>query len=258
MDLEFIERGAKTTRPTLLFIHGAFHDARCWDVHMMPWLAGRGWHCCAVSIRGHGNSPGDVIADNPSLAEMMSDIADAIDHIGGPVILVGHSMGGVIAELVSLTNPNVKGVIMVAPSPYSPAPSVIWRLLRTHPIQLFRAQLLGDDEAMRSVFLTSFFEPDMPDPDREAAESMIGLESRQAMTDVFRRKKLKKQDCPDIPYLIIGGDGDWSIPPKMLEPVAALHDAPLVMVPGPHDLMFGSQWQETTKAMDQWLQNTFS
>ena len=116
---------------------------------------------------------------------------------------------------------------------------------------------MGDNHALRRVFIGSFFEPDMPTADRQAAETMIGYESRQAMAELFGRPILTPDQIPDIPFLVIGGDDDWSIPKKKLFPVAARHNAPLIMVPGPHDLMFGSKWELMAQAMLDWLDQQF-
>jgi pimeloyl-ACP methyl ester carboxylesterase len=49
---------ARSDRPTpLLFVHGAWHGAWCWDEYFLDFFAGRGYRALAVSLRGHGNSP---------------------------------------------------------------------------------------------------------------------------------------------------------------------------------------------------------
>ncbi len=45
MQLEVLRRepaSASESAP-LLFVHGAFHGAWCWDVHFLPWFAPRSW-----------------------------------------------------------------------------------------------------------------------------------------------------------------------------------------------------------------------
>jgi hypothetical protein len=56
-ELELIStpRTAKYTKglPPILFLHGAAHGAWCWAEHFLPWFAGRGCECHALSFRGH-------------------------------------------------------------------------------------------------------------------------------------------------------------------------------------------------------------
>ena len=40
------------TAPPLVFVHGLYHAAWCWEEHWMGWLAGQGYSCYAVSLRG--------------------------------------------------------------------------------------------------------------------------------------------------------------------------------------------------------------
>ena len=42
--------------PPLLFIHGGYVDARCWDAHFLPFFAARGYECHALDLGGHGQS----------------------------------------------------------------------------------------------------------------------------------------------------------------------------------------------------------
>lgn len=38
----------------LLFIHGAFHGAWCWDEHFLDYFAQHGFSAYSLSLRGHG------------------------------------------------------------------------------------------------------------------------------------------------------------------------------------------------------------
>ena len=60
MRLEMIAREPETeARPTpILFIHGAWHAAWCWEENFLPYFASQGYSSHAVSLRGHGGSEG--------------------------------------------------------------------------------------------------------------------------------------------------------------------------------------------------------
>ncbi|MGC2570706.1 MAG: alpha/beta fold hydrolase [Candidatus Nitrosopolaris sp.] len=49
-----------------------------------------------------------------SLADDVATVNRAIDLMGGPVILVGHSYGGFVITNAAYNNPNVKGLVYIA------------------------------------------------------------------------------------------------------------------------------------------------
>ena len=77
-------------RPAILLVHGAWHSSACWD-KVRAVLEARGRTVRAVDL------PTVHAADKASLG-MYDDaraVRAAIDAIGGPVVVVGHSYGGV-------------------------------------------------------------------------------------------------------------------------------------------------------------------
>jgi pimeloyl-ACP methyl ester carboxylesterase len=49
-----------------------------------------------------------------SLADDVATVKRAIELVGGPTILVGHSYGGIVITNAAYNNPNVKGLVYVA------------------------------------------------------------------------------------------------------------------------------------------------
>ena len=41
-------------RPTLLFVHGAYMDSRCWDIHFLPYFAALGYNIRVNSVHPGG------------------------------------------------------------------------------------------------------------------------------------------------------------------------------------------------------------
>jgi pimeloyl-ACP methyl ester carboxylesterase len=56
--LEVIDKGSATEpHPVpLLFVHGGWHAAWCWDENFLGFFADRGYRSIALSLRNHGNS----------------------------------------------------------------------------------------------------------------------------------------------------------------------------------------------------------
>jgi len=78
-------------RFTFILVHGAWHGSWAWDT-IVPRLKASGHDAIAVDLPGNGHDatpPQEV-----SLDLYAAHVAKILDAIAGPVILVGHSMGG--------------------------------------------------------------------------------------------------------------------------------------------------------------------
>lgn len=256
MTLEIISRGGRSERPTLLFVHGAFHDARCWDHHYLPWFAEKGWSAHAVSLRGHGASDGDL-RTNPGLADYLEDMRQAIDLIGGPVVLIGHSMGGVLTQMARARYQDVAGAVLLASSPLRPSLSVVLRMLLRHPVAFVRSQAFGDMEAGRRAFISFFFSPDLDQALKQRYIAELSSESGRAVKEVFSRQRPETPDLKEGPVLVVAGRDDWSIPIRDHEDLARHFNAPLEVCPGAHDLMLDPQWRASARTIEAWLSATF-
>ncbi|NKQ54507.1 alpha/beta hydrolase [Amycolatopsis sp. K13G38] len=91
--------------PWVVFSHatGADHDSFRPQVEM---LAGRGWRVLTWDAPGHGASPRTAGAFE--IGELADLLAALIRHVaGGPVMLVGHSLGGYLSQHVVLRHPGL-------------------------------------------------------------------------------------------------------------------------------------------------------
>jgi pimeloyl-ACP methyl ester carboxylesterase len=259
MKIEIATRSVNAVagRPALLFIHGGFHGAWCWDEHFLPWFAERGWPAHALSLRGHGGSEGREQIASWTLADYCSDVLGVVGEIGGPVVLIGHSMGGVIAQQCWARRKDIAGLALVASSPLRPSPSVVWRLFRERPVSFLRGQLLKDPEHLLRAMEPILFSPGLPQDRREAYRRQLCPESPKAVAEVFARPPPRVEEGDDRPVLVIAGAGDWSIPLSSHEQTRRAYDAPLEICPGAHDLMLDPEWRHTARTLETWLTRVF-
>jgi pimeloyl-ACP methyl ester carboxylesterase len=97
------------TAPPLLIAHGLFGSARNWGVIARRLADTRDVY--AVDMRNHGQSPQHPTHSYPDMA---ADLAEVIHHIGAPVDLLGHSMGGKAAMQLALTQGDLLRSLIVA------------------------------------------------------------------------------------------------------------------------------------------------
>ncbi|MFL4470701.1 alpha/beta fold hydrolase [Tateyamaria armeniaca] len=101
----------------LLIAHGLYGSGRNWGVIAKRLSDTR--PVTTVDMRNHGTSFWD---DDNSYAALAGDLAEVIDHLGGPMDVLGHSMGGKAAMVLALTRPDTLRRLVVgdiAPVGYS-------------------------------------------------------------------------------------------------------------------------------------------
>lgn len=105
--IHYVRMGAG---PALVLIHGFPQDWFEWR-RVMPRLAER-FTVIAVDLRGAGGSAAPVDGyDAPGLAE---DVAQLVDALGvGPVHVVGHDIGGMVAYAFARLHPDLTSSVML-------------------------------------------------------------------------------------------------------------------------------------------------
>ncbi|MDX1891632.1 alpha/beta hydrolase [Mycolicibacterium sp. 050158] len=107
--------------PTSLFLHYWGGSARTWEptlAHLDPQVP-----VAFYDHRGWGRS--NTLPGPFGLRQLAIDAATVIEALDTDVILVGHSMGGKVAQLVAAENPTaLAGLVLVAPAPPEPPAAI--------------------------------------------------------------------------------------------------------------------------------------
>ena len=115
--LNYSEFGTATDYPALLIAHGLFGSGRNWNVIAKRLADQR--RVVTVDMRNHGDSPR---ADTQTYQDMAGDLAEVIEHLGAPMDVCGHSMGGKASMMLALKHSDlVRRLIIadIAPVPYN-------------------------------------------------------------------------------------------------------------------------------------------
>jgi pimeloyl-ACP methyl ester carboxylesterase len=107
--LERTIHGQETDRPALLIVHGLFGSARNWGAIAKRMSDDR--QVVTVDMRNHGASP---FLPSQGYPEMAADLAEVISAQGGPMDVLGHSMGGKAAMWLALSGPELVNRLVVA------------------------------------------------------------------------------------------------------------------------------------------------
>ncbi len=205
--------------PPLLLVHGAPNSSSVWRFWQQA-LAERGWSSHAVDLRGHGESRGSV--DGATMSDYADDVVAAADGLAERPVVVGWSMGGLVAMMVAARGA-ARACVGLAPS----APAA----MRDHGLEI-RPGLFGSEEyGITSADPAE--QPAMPDLDieeRQVAIESLAEESRTARDD--RKAGIVIESLP-CPLLVVTGseDSDWPrsayadmrLPAEYLEVSGASH-----------------------------------
>ncbi len=112
VDLSIVEAGSGG-RP-LLLLHGFTGAKEDFSDWLGP-LQAAGWHAVAPDHRGHGASSKPTEEGDYSFEILAADIAQLVDALGwGRYSLLGHSMGGMVAQYVALGAPErLDGLVLM-------------------------------------------------------------------------------------------------------------------------------------------------
>jgi pimeloyl-ACP methyl ester carboxylesterase len=87
---------------TFVLVHGAWHGRWAWE-KVVPLLEEAGHKVEAPDLRGHGDDKTPV--PEVSLQSYADRVSEVLDGQSEPVILVGHSMGGIVISEVAERHP---------------------------------------------------------------------------------------------------------------------------------------------------------
>ncbi|MBT2504258.1 alpha/beta fold hydrolase [Curtobacterium sp. ISL-83] len=102
-----------TTGPLLVLAHG-MGDSRDAYRFLTPLLVEAGYRVATVDLRGHGES--SVGWAGHTRTDIAGDLISLVQHLGGPAVLVGHSISGGAATIAAAKAPElITALVELAP-----------------------------------------------------------------------------------------------------------------------------------------------
>jgi pimeloyl-ACP methyl ester carboxylesterase len=259
MRLEVIARqpGAPTKHPPLLFVHGAWHAAWCWDTYFLPYFAEHGFAASALSLRGHGGNEGAPRVRGKRIAHYVADVAEVAATLPALPILIGHSMGGLVVQKY-LEQHDVPAAVLLASVPVHGVINTTLRVIRRHPGPFLWANLttrlypiIATPDRARDLL----FSPDMPDEDVKKYAQQLDDESYLAYLEMmmFALPRPKRIAARHVPMLVLGATRDRLFAPREIEATARAYGTKAVIFDSAHDMMLESGWQYVADAIITWL-----
>src|SRR5258706_349217 len=201
----------------VVLVHGAWADGSSWS-KVIPLLQAKGFHVVAVQ--------------NPltSLADDVAATKRAIALQDGPVILVGHSYGGIVITEAG-NDPKVVGLVYVAALAPSDGESVA-SVTKPFPPAALGGEVRADAESCLTVTpkgIAEDFAQDLPDKEKQLLTATQGPTAAAVFGATITTAAWKTK-----PSWCVIASNDRAVPPELEKAEAAAMRATSITVPSSH------------------------
>lgn len=188
----------------------------------------------------------------------ISHVRTVVESIDGPVVLVGHSMGGYIAQRLLEDAPdNLAGAVLLASVPRRGVAGAITRLLRRAPGPTIRSLLTADlyqvcrtEDLARWGFFSGATDNDVV----AGCHARLQNESYLAFPPMLLR--FARPSPPETPVLVMAAESDGLFSVRSQRRLAKTHGATLQLVPGGHDVMLDVASDGALHLVLDWVRQT--
>ena len=256
MKIELIRHPAKNGNKStpILFIHGAWHGAWCWEEYFLPYFASKGYDAYALSLRGHGNSEGREGLRWWSISDYVDDVSQIVGQMPEIPILVGHSMGGLIVQKY-LQSSRVPAAVLLAPVPTTGVIMTTLGIAKRHFLILLKVlstmslyPVIGTPELAREAF----FSENISTAKLETYYKKLQDESFRGFLEMIFC--LPKPNKVRDPILLIGAMNDMIFSQGQMEATAnAYHSTAQMLSNTAHDVMLEDRWKDAADIILNWL-----
>ena len=246
-----VERPATTGKmPPVLLIHGMFGGAWYWEGYQSL-LASRGYESHALNLRGHhGSRPVRDIGKVP-LSAYVADALEAARSLKNPIV-IGHSMGGLIAQKVAEAGA-CRACVLLASAPPRWIPVVSWLLLTrqvkyTKALMLFEPLLPNRRDADVLMFNRT------PVAARDADFARLVPESGRAGFELSVGIVGVNESRVTAPMLVVTGRDDQFVVPRVARSVARKYRAEIRTYDSfAHHIMNEPGWEKPARDIVDWM-----
>lgn len=238
------------SRRPVLFVHGYFVDASIWT-GWLRFFAERGVTAYAVSLRGRdGSKPGTDVG-RASIEDFADDASSVAREIGAAAI-VGHSMGGLVAQMVAARG-DVGAAVLVTPAPPRGISvlslRVFLRQIRYLPAIFLSRPVYPGREDLRELVMNR-----VPPAMQDALLDNMLPDSGRAGRDMSVVGVPVDRSRVRCPVLVVGAEDDLFIPLRIVERIAKRYNAPLVTAEHHgHMVVVEPNWQELADRVERWI-----
>lgn len=249
--VDVIDKG-EASAPPVLFVHGAWHGAWCWDEHFLDLFADNGYRAVALNLPAHGGRDAAKALHRHTVTDYVAAVADAAARLPSHPVVIGHSMGGYVTQKYLETH-DAPAAVLVASMPHTGVAPFLFRWWKQHPLLFGRSlgntqRLLGTPALVRQ----KFFGPHTPEETVVACTARLQNESLAVLPGAVSR--LPKPNLVSTPLLVLGAEHDDCFTVDEVRATARAYGTEAVIFPGMgHDMMLEPGWRDVADHITSWL-----
>ncbi|KYC29347.1 Alpha/beta hydrolase fold protein [Sterolibacterium denitrificans] len=246
--------GVAVRETPLLFIHGAYTAAWCWEEYFLDWFAAQGYFSYALSLSGHGGSRGRKHLDSFGIADYVDDVVEVVGALPVPPVLIGHSMGGFVVQKY-LERHLAPAAVLLCSVPPQGLMSSMFGLMFQKPGMLgdLNRLMSGGRLAVDGLREAMFAQP-VAAADLQRYLRKAQSESHRAIWDMTLFNLPHPSRVMRTPLQVLGAERDHLIPPSLVRMTAKTYGVDAHIFPGlGHGLMLERDWQRVAEHIRDWL-----
>lgn len=248
---------------TIMMIHGISGGKWCWK-NYQRFFEEKGYYCLVPVLRFHDQgpkAPPPASLGNVSLLDYVADLEKQIKQLSSLPIIIGHSMGGLLAQMLASKN-LAKAIVLLAP--VAPWGIIVWQPMSARGVWNILTTWQFWKKPVRQTFeeaVFSMFNLLPPEKQKRAFEQLVFESGRVIFEmgfwflDRHRASRVLKEKVR-CPVLVIAGAKDKTISPAIgrqishrYSPFSSYKEFPnnghwLIQEPG---------WQKIASYIHQWL-----
>lgn len=249
-------------RADIVMIHGMWAGAWVWSDYL-PVLEGRGYRCLTPTLRGHDVPPLQPPASlgRTSLRDYAYDLQGEIEKLNQPPVLLAHSMGGMLAQMLGARG-LARALVLL-----SPMPPQGFNVISIASLRMFRQTLKRWGFWRRPTRPTfrdaaAIMLEHLPEEEQRGTYERLVHESGRVACETgfwfLDPHKTKYVNATHItcPVLVVSGSEDMLHPPAMMRRLAGRYEpyATYLELPGHGHWLTGEPGaQEIAERIADWL-----
>lgn len=247
----------------VVMVHGAFCGGWAFENFRKPFEAA-GFEVIAPDLRGHGEGDPSSAVVGVSMTDYATDIAQLCAGLPQPPVLLGHSMGGLVAQLAA-RKAEIGALVLLAPSPpWGVAGSSLEEAATAFGVSMMGAFSSGALQPDKSLMRTYSLDR-MPKAEQDAAVARLRPESAAAVRetlnwwlDPFMTTSVGPGTI-QAPSLVISGQRDVVHSSSTAKATAERVGAELQVMPEMSHWLLGEPgWDQVADLTLRWLRETVS
>ena len=249
--LEHAVPAGRARSRSVLFVHGMWGGS--WYLRNYLYAAAAaGWDAWAVNLRGHGESAAPGGLDRVRLDDYVDDVRRCLDRLG-EAVLVGHSMGGLIAQKTA-EGGGVAAAVFITSAPPRGIVGLRWPVL-SRMAGYLPAMLAGRAFTVSRAHADFLFLNGLAPEQRDWAFPRFGAESGRAGRELALGGLTVDAGSVRCPTLVVGAEHDRITPAALQRRIARRYRAAYQEASGhAHMLMLEDGWERPFKDVLAWME----